>query len=320
MDIDDEEIIENDITDEDKDLMMQLLVENEEDLFVEFLRDNLEELERRIYVASKTAYDIYDENTDYEDYYSSTDSLELAKEFLKSINPKYELEFERLIASGEIDIINEPSPFDEGGVDRENAKHLGLLDIHLPLQHTLYDVNLFVHEFFHAINDYGDNNTDKEFLSELPSIFSEFLLFDFLKNKNVNQEENNLMIQTRLGYLLDISFDINEIIYTLKETLSEMNLNYKEQSKEQLDNLKYCMEDDIRYFLSTTIAIYLYYEYKHNRLTLKNIEEFMQRVNYLDDFNSLSYIFSKDDMEDEDIAKSIEYLGEQLNNNKSMQR
>ena len=76
----------------------------------------------------------------------------------------------------------------------------------------------------------------------------------------------------------------------------------------------------IKYFLAITTAIYEYYEYKNGGISLKNIDEFNKKLNRLDDFDSLNYILRKDDIEDEDIVKSIEYLGGQLKSNMSMKR
>ncbi len=320
MELNDEEIIDDEITQEDIDLMMQVLVENEEDLFVEFFRDNMEELERRIEVAYRSAFEIYAGDTEFEEYYTLTDTLELVYEFLDSLNPKYRDDFNRLIISGEMETVSEHDIDDEPYVDMETFKEKNLLNIHIPLDHNLYDVYSFVHEFFHTTNCYEDENTDKQFLSEMVPIFYEFLLFDFLRTKEVNQLENNRCIDERIGVFLDTAFDLNEMIFTMKKALNGMNFDYEERSPEDTERLRFLMEDDIKYFLAITTAIYEYYEYKNGGISLKNIDEFNRKLNKLDDFDSLNYILHKDDIEDEDLVTSIEYLGEQLKNNMSMKR
>ncbi len=323
MESNDKEINEEDLNlkyaENQRDLYSQLIYEYDEETMMDFLRDNLEELEEISQVAFDKVSEIEMKEPKYSEYYTLEDSLEIAREFLETIDPKHKKQFDKLLADGTIDIVSEPEKDDEPVVNYKDYEGGIRQDVHIPLQHNLDDVYSLVHEYFHTTNLDNNYTLDRYLLTEAVSIFYEFLLYDYLSTKNVNPDDNKASIYYRLDSLLDDTYDFNYIIGELKPIFKNINFNYKEQPKEELENVFEDLCSDMRYILSTTLAMIKYYEYKQGIISVEQMERFNEHLKETDDLDSLNFITYNDD-EFEKIEVSIDYIAQLLKKNKSMKK
>ena len=311
---------EPELDDEELALMMQLLVEaGHDDDIIKYIRDNMDYLKEISCIIYEYLINIEIKEPKYTEYYSFTDSLAIARDFLSTINPKYVEKFDELFKNGSMDVVSDPEKDDEGYVDTNVVDDKVRCSVHIPLNHTLDDVYAFIHEFFHTTNVGDLTSLDREMFSEVVSIFFEFMLHDYLKDKNVNQDDNNASIYSRLDNLLDNAYDFNEIIDYIYYAIDDMKLDYEERPKKDLDDEYERVADGLEYMLSTAIALVKFYEYKQGYIGLKHIEQFNERLEHEDELNSLNYL-NVNELTEEDISSAVAFINQVLTENKSMKR
>ena len=333
--LDDEEIPEES-TQEDIDsldpyeleLMTRMLVEagDDEDL-IEFVRKNIHYLKEICCIAYENLMDIKVVEPKYNDYYSFTDSLQIAREFIGFISPKYLEKFDKLFAEGNMDVVAEPEQEDEDGyVNHDEVDGKIRSDVHIPLKHNLDDVYAYVHEFFHTTNLGNLKSFDRTMFTEVVSIFFELVLHDYLRTKDVNQDDNNASIYWRLNSFADNLYDCNDVLEYVYAALNDMNLDYEEKSddeelSEDVEDVYYRIKDNVIYLISTLIAFIKFHEYKQGYIGLQNMIEFNERLEHEEGLNSLNYINANaENITEEEISSAIRFINQVLIENKNMKR
>ncbi len=307
--------------DEKLGLVLDTLIEYTEDDRIEFIRKNMSLLKELSAILYESVLDIDPREEEYDEYYSTFDSIKIAREFIEFINPNYLKDFDKFLIDGSFDIISESEEEnDDGYVDVEILDDGKIRNsIHIPLKHNLDDVYAIVHEFFHTTNIGSFENIDRDLLTESVSIFYEFVLHDYLRNKNVNQKDNDASINFRLNQLLDDSYSLNFELDDIYDALDSMNLDYKKHSTKEIDEYYEDLISDVNYFVSSLIAIIKYYEYKKGYIRINQFERFNESLKREDGLNSLNYIFIKD-ISEEDIKEACEFIKNELSNVKGMKR
>lgn len=311
---------EEELDPEELELMTQVLYEaGEDDDIISYIRDNIDYLKEISCVIYEYLVNIEIKEPKYQDYYTFTDSYGIAREFIANVCPKYLEAFDKLFKNGSMDVVIDPEKDDEGYVDtiRNNGKIES--SVHIPLNHTLDDAYAFIHEFFHTTNSGDLTSVDREMYSEFVSIFYEFVLHDYLKDKNVNQDDNNASIYSRLDNLLDNAYDFNEILEYIYCAFDDLKLDFKEREKKEVEDEYLRIADGLEYMISTALALVKFYEYKHGYIELRHIEQFNERLEYEYDSHSLNYL-NFDKLDEEEYSKAVTFINQVLTENKSMKR
>ncbi len=309
-------------------LITRMLVEaGDDEKVIKFIRKNIHYLKEINCIAYENLKDIKIVEPKYNDYYSFTDSLQIAREFIGFISPKYLEKFDRLFESGNMDVVAEPEKEDdEGYVNHAKADGIVRSDIHIPLKHNLDDVYAYVHEFFHTTNLGDLKSFDRKMFTEVVSIFFELVLHDYLRTKDVNQDDNNASIYWRLNSFANNLYGCDCILEYIYAALNDMNLDYEEKDddeelSEDVDDVYYRVKDNVIYLISTLIAFIKFHEYKQGYIGLHNMLEFNERLEYEEDFNSLNYINANaENITEEEISSAIRFINQVLIENKNMKR
>ncbi len=312
-------------TQEEIDLVMKVLMlaSEDEDEVIEYIRNNMDFLKEISAIVYENLIDLDGHEEKYTDYYTLSDTLQITRDFLKFINPEHVKKFDKLFADGSMDVINEPDEKDDGYVDADDKNGEIRMDVHIPLHHNIDDAFAFVHEYFHTTNAGDLDSFDRDMFTEAVSIFYEFVLYDYLREKGISTEDIKSVIYSRLSNLLDNSYDLNEYLEMIYNAIDEMNIDFDdkdfEEHKEEIQNQYEEIVDTLQYFISTTIALVKFYEYKKGYIKIDNMEEFNRSLEREDEFNSLNYIFAHELSED-DVVESSQFIGELLEENKGMKR
>ena len=307
--------------DNDISKMLQLLIDNTGDDFFEFIRKNLNLLKSFSFTLGNELYKIPVINSDYKDYYSFLDTIEIVKEFLESINPSYKEKFEEMVNNGVIRIREENE--EEGNyldwlIDEEgNTK----LDIKIQMDNTLEDSFALTHEFFHTTNIEYENGLNRYLLSEAISYTYELLLYDFLKNKNVSRLDNVLTIINNVNHKIERCDYLSKELEVLEKAinsfdkLNEYDISDEEESDEDyfndVDELEKNIIDDIKYVVAGLISILLFYNYKIGNISLENIDSLNKGIINGDNLESLRHVFLNIPNLD-DIKLSCDFLNNDL--------
>ena len=305
----------------DIDVIYSVLVDNNSDEIINFIRENCELLINIFSLFLETFKTIPGKPLIYEDDYSSYETIDICKKFLKYFNYEYANRFEECINNGTINLFdaNDEKNMSKFPLDAHytyikneynNYHHI----VNVPLEYKLSDPYLLIHEFIHYTNSNGENKNDnvKLLLSESISILFEFLLYDYLKEFNVNQNENINPILKRIDNYI---YDCEELIYYLNEIL-EINTNLDEEynyiSDDKIKNklLKDLVETLI-YSLGTLISVLKYYDYMNNKISINSIIEYNESLKINDNLNSLNHIFIRFPTDDE-IKNSVKFLRDDL--------
>lgn len=302
-------------------LALNTFVEYSEDDRIEFIRKNMPLLKEISAILYESVLDIDPREQEYSEHYSVYDSIKIAREFIEFVNPKYLKAFDKFIVDGSFDIVSEPEDEnDDGYVDSEMLEDDTIRNsIYIPLKHNLDDIYAIVHEFFHTTNIESFETLDRDLLTESVSIFYEFVLYDYLKDKNVNQSDNDASINFRLNQILDDCYCLNYALDEIYDALDLMNLDYKEHSTKEIDDYYEDVMSDVNYFVSSLIAIIKYYEYKKGYLGIDQFERYNESLKREDGLHSLNYIFIKS-ISENDIKEACEFIKAELSNIKGMRK
>lgn len=255
-------------------------------------------------------------------YISYKDTLDIVKSFLGSINSRYPRLLEGLIRNGVINIydLDDKESVKEFGKEPYFQISKGKITINIPMEHNIEDMFSIVHEFMHYVTCYRGCSVDGIILTENVSITYEMLLYDYLKEKELFEEDRFAPIATRL-------LSIEEKSRTILESFENFEISRKKSFK-----LRDIKEDFIKaerdfediskqfiYLFCETLAIHNYHNYKDGIITSKNIEEMCRRLNNNENLESLNFILSTEKPSAEEIASSINFLENEPNkSNKRM--
>lgn len=255
-------------------------------------------------------------------YISYKDTLDIVKSFLGSINSRYPRLLEGLIRNGVINIydLDDKESVKEFGKEPYFQISKGKITINIPMEHNIEDMFSIVHEFMHYVTCYRGCSVDGIILTENVSITYEMLLYDYLKEKELFEEDRFAPIATRL-------LSIEEKSRTILESFENFEISRKKSFK-----LRDIKEDSIKaerdfediskqfiYLFCETLAIHNYHNYKDGIITTKNLEEMCRRLNNNENLESLNFILSTEKPSAEEIGSSINFLENEPNkSNKRM--
>lgn len=249
-------------------------------------------------------------------YISYKDTLDIVKSFLGSINSRYPRLLEGLIRNGIVNIydLDDKESVKEFGKEPYFQISKGKITINIPMEHNIEDMFSIVHEFMHYVTCYRGCSVDGFILTENVSITYEMLLYDFLKEKGLFEEDRFAPIATRL-------LSIEEKSRTILESFENFELSRKKSFK--LSDIK---EDSAKaerdfediskqfiYLFCETLAIHNYHNYKEGIITIKNLEEMCRRLNNNENLESLNFILPTEKPSAEEIASSIDFLENEPN-------
>lgn len=306
----------------EEDRAYSVLVNYEDDSIVRFMKDNPDFIGYRVNSFRKCLDEFPQVEYNYVNDLSLLDILQLSKDFLGTIDRKYISKFEELINDGSFNIFDSEDEenlrtfpgeafrsytMDEDGKFHEN--------INIPLSHTIEDVYTIVHEFIHITNyDPEIEKDDREFFTEASSITYEFLLYDYLKNNDICNEDNCFPIFERI----DSTYKYTNGLIVFLNSLNKIKID---EVKEIADEKK-VYEDykgivsDFKYSVGNYLSVINYANYKKGLTSLENIKSFNDNLNKNDDFESLRHVLLSVP-DSETIKSSLEILRDELFSSKN---
>lgn len=297
---------------------------------------------------TQTYIDAFDTNVDSEmdvadavykfeknSHYTSFEIIDLAKEFLATLDEKYVKDLDDLINSGHL-FITDPRDISNGDkLDTENITNyqkpiysgLGKFIV-LPMHNNITDAETLVHEFMHYELE---KNMDEEheqpimrIFHEMNSIFHEYLFYDYLNRKGLFDNDCRKQLLKRLYHTRLDAENVNldaKIIKLTDEKLPVTNLEY---DLKESDKIFRKLRSSCLYFKGGAFGAILYDRYKAGIINYKNIENFIASAprSGSDDM-VLNYLFNNEELEftKEEIFNSVNHLFDEfelnsLNNKK----
>lgn len=294
-----------------------VLVYHSDDIYIKYLLDNIDFLERTADTILRELEMVDFPEYIYDMYMPLETTLSLTQEFLSTINEEYPKRFETLIQNGSFNLYD--------GSDKENRRLYGLqayhesyeenneerVNINVPIGHTIDDLYTIIHEFIHNTN--MSESVDRSIYTETSSILYEYLLYRFLKEKDVNQQDNKYSLLYRVKDLRRKANFISTYCKFVKETRKEYKLNTDEET---LEEDYHSVSSDIKYYLGELISVLKYHDLVRGIIDIKHINNFNEGITKNDDNESLNYLFIKEPT-DEEITSSLTCILEELMKNNS---
>ncbi len=254
------------------------------------------------------------------EYFTLEETIDLSKKFLNELDLQYSKYLDDSLSNGTIDIYDpdDESALKENLVDGEfkgpryfkkeienEEKTNSFKSISLPLEHNINDSYSLIHELFHAISaDIDKDAFDWNILTESVSITYEFLLWDYLSQNNISNEDSVNPIIFRLEDLSNKSRMLSEGLIIYNKIKSNSDLLYKQLDKvtsagdiekQREEKRKYfrALTKTLEYYLGTLIAILNYKKYKEGSLDLKTIETYYESLTKNNELESLNVLFTE---------------------------
>lgn len=196
-----------------------------------------------------------------DEYIERDETISLVSNFLDIISDDYKEEFIKLLNEGKIN-------FDASESYARTNPSEGDYSLYLNEKHTLEDVFLLTHEFFHILSSKNyDKKYDftKRFYAELPSILSELYLTDYLNENGYNCTKYN---EQRIDYLkYNVSFlsDFSKLYHLAKDnklnyedvknTFSNYSEKYINSLLDYVDTGNYDLDNCIRHTFPLLLAL-----------------------------------------------------------------
>lgn len=237
-------------------------------------------------------------NYKYNKKYSLKESDKIVKDFLMYLNPYYKDYYETRLLDGTIifDYNNTTEESAYSSYDPIYNKRI----IYIPLEQNLEDSFAIVHELMHDINmDISMENISRYFYTEGLSFLSEFLLEDYLQDKNIKQYKNpnNRGLYALKSKAIEVDYNIRLIKTYLKDGYINMGnyinmiesypCNYLNDlsfvSNKIMDKEELTLDDEQPYILGGLIATYMYdriKENKNNILELFELNQMLKKYNF----------------------------------------
>lgn len=266
---------------------------------------NIEQFDVLIKKIKPLLYDtvLYEEQ---HKYFSISDSLNLAKNFIKDYDEQYYYEFLNTLSLNPLNsnagIVFEFSDQSYANIDND------LITVNF--SNDAIDSLSIVHELFHQFSCFNYNYQSS--LVEYPSIMSEFLFVDYLKNSNILNDEilNNFKAMRLSNFYENIAYfyTIYQMIklYEKNETFNNTILNNYIKSLDEnslefqvveyfiedsldniLENREYTVHELLLYIIGTLLSCYTHQQLINNEITLDDVK--LQINNILrTDLNNIS--------------------------------
>lgn len=258
---------------------------------------------------------------DYE-YMDIKDTVNLVREFLNKIDKNYVLKFDKAISDGTFDIFHIDNLYeDDDRIDEPKClDERKDISVNIPINYSISDGAIIVHEFFHYTNSDKDT-TIRCVFTELISIYMELRYYQFLVEKGYNivnyyqelyERISNIYVAANniayTGSILDIYHNTGSID---KDSIMFMN-QYRKIYKDNVYNLIGFSTDDtflegvcvfeyeIGYLLGGLIAINLLKETQVNDLKIKYINKNIDKL-------SIKQILDKLNIDIEEYPQLIDY-------------
>lgn len=227
----------------------------------------------------------------------------LVEGFFKDLNPTY-LDYYRL-RKGDGSFIFEK---DLGGSGYSTFNDEGKREIYVGLTGYIEDCYAIVHELFHDMNAKEDTfeTIGRYFFTECLSMLGEFLLSDYLIDKNVVGRKN--VIELDLYYLRKKALEVNFNLELIKEYFGHGSLNddivngiiesypveYRRDIMETIVLIEHnkwvTLEEEQTYVVSSLAATYMYDRIKSNKKYLKELFDLNEVLNDYSLDNVLDYL------------------------------
>ena len=247
------------------------------------------------------------------------ETIYLVKKFLNNIDPSYEKMFDMTLIDGTFDIFHEDN-IEGDRLDYPFCQESGRTAINLPLNSTIADGAVIVHEFMHYTNSIFKDIGARELFTELISIYWELRYYQFLSEAGYG----DINFWNELYERLDNTFDAanNTVfagsvldIYNNTGGINKRDIKFIDKHrnlyrKNTNNIISFVSEDsfgddiydfhyDAGYLLGAVIAINLLKEPELNDIKIKYINENMGKL-------SINYIFKILDFDIKDSYKWID--------------
>lgn len=240
-------------------------------------------------------------------------TIDLVREFLSSIDDKYVHKFDKSMSNGTIDIFNNKdvdlNRFDEPYC----IEYMDNISVNLPINNSINDGGVIVHEFFHLTNSDYENGT-RDIVTEIISCYMELRYYQFLISKGydeinlykavyerINNTYNSAANLVLSASILDIYYNTGDIS---KKNIKFMNKYRKIYSDNKNQLLKLSNDDnfeDIIYSFHYDVAHLLGGIISINLLGETNVNDI--KIDYINN-----------NMEDLSIKKILDILDFDINN------
>lgn len=218
----------------------------------------------------------------------------LVLDFLEELNVFYKDYYQTRLLDGTF--IFDTSKKDEPAYSDYDAETDTRI-IYIALNNTVYDAFAIIHELFHDINiDIKESSFTRQVFTESLSFLAEFLLEDFLKNKDIKdyQVNNNKNIKYIWYKSLEIDFNLQLISsYIEKRYLDEQIFNdiIKNYNKDEIEYIELVLEKMIDeeeltidyeqgYIIGIFIATYMYDRIINNKKNIKEVFELNEMLKF----------------------------------------
>lgn len=266
------------------------------------------------------------EDVDYYYKYNNSVSFKesdmLVSDFLESLNTKYKDYYDIRKEDGSFifEYIPEYGDHPFSTYDTEINQRI----MYIPLENTLEDSCVIVHELMHDINMDIENDSEvRTIYTEAISILAEFIFKDYLKNKKVKQYQLpvNRTLYSLKQYAISADFNIKLIEKYLSDgyldrgSIFEILEQYPDDYLEILevifhdivDNGELSLDMDQRYVVGALIATYMYDRIKVKKTNILELFELNQMLPVYEFDQVLDYLDLEHD-EDDLLAESYDKL------------
>lgn len=220
-------------------------------------------------------------------------TIDLVYKYLQSISKEYADTFVKLLDNGtfelflkEDDLIKRPS--DPITTPKPNST------IYIPVENTVEDGAVIVHELFHYFNDTEELIMEKDIFTEMISIYNELRYYQFINKlgyNNINfykevcsRISNSVIAANDLCYsvsILDIYHNTGDITKSNIKFIDKFRDIYKRNIKElfeyyndlEFSDCIYNFTTDLSYVIGTVLAFYALKEPKLYDIKMKYLNE-----------------------------------------------
>lgn len=304
-----------------KRLLTNVLLFHKDSEIVKTLLNNIDYFKRTSIVIVEECKQYHNEITlkrNKTNYVSLEETLKIVKDFLRTINSTYPEILDELISKGIVNLydIDDEESTKKYGKDAYYSRNNGKHTINVPLLHDIEDTVNIVHEFIHYTNCLNGLSVDGLLLTEAISISYEMLLYEYLKQNEIYEEDMCSPVALRL---LSIESKSKAILNVINEYERERSKSFKlttlsENEKEAHKNF-HDLSAKIIYLIGETLAIHIYHNYKNGITTINELNDLNTHVNNNEHLESLNFVL-KSIPDSEEIRESIIYIREELLKNR----
>lgn len=263
------------------------------------------------------------------EYYTAIEIIDMAREFLSTLDEGYVKDFDDMVNSGHL-IITTPDDISIGDpLDTDDEKDYNKAcfssahsDVVLPMHNNIVDVGTLVHEFMHYELDLhkpkGEYQEMMYIFNEMNAIFHEFLYYDYVNdNEKINNDCRRDILRRLLFRKIDaenVNLDA-KIIQITDRKLPIVGLEYdKDEAREIFLKLK----DNCEYFIGGVFGAVLFDRYKKGIINYKNVKNFVEALPTAGyDTKILNFVFDDEHLEftKEEINDAVKRLFDEFDIN-----